>query len=308
LLPGIEPSALALWFDEEPLGIPVKLRTGGASEAMPQILAALGEQLPDDVQSAREPPARPVAELKLKLKGASLEDVADGKSCVSATAQLIYDPADPGSPIAESKEFNFTAPLGPIEADDLRWYLEEYYRWPTTFFAERAKRIEVQLPLWGQGLYDAATGPQSARDLLADWQHSADGTERRFSIFVDSRLPEGSSEAEQAAANEAASALLALPWELMHDGGGFLFQGKNPVRVRRCLPKQRAEKAVVSTLPIRILLVSPRPEDKRAGYIDHRVSARPLVDAIGSLGDLADRAGPAQLSGAWRSVTPRERC
>jgi tetratricopeptide (TPR) repeat protein len=287
LLPGIEPSALALWFDEEPLGIPVQLRTGGVSEALPQILAALGEQLPDDIQPAPEPPARPVAELKLKLKGASLEEVADGKSRVSATAQLIYDPSDSG-PTAESKEFKFTAPLGPIEADDLRWYLEEYYRWPTTFFAERAKRIEDRLPQWGRTLYDAATAADSARDLLADWQNSADRIERRFSIFVDSRLPEGTGEAEQAAANEAASALLALPWELMHDGRSFLFQGNNPVRVRRCLPKQRAEKAVVSTLPIRILLVSPRPEDKLAAYIDHRVSARPLVDAVESLGDLAE--------------------
>jgi hypothetical protein len=288
LLTGIEPSALALWFDEEPLGIPVQLGTGAVSEGLPQILSALGEQLPDDIHPAHEPGAHRVAELKLKLKGARIEEVGDGKQSVGATAQLIYDPADAGSPTAESKEFKFTAPLGPIEADDLRWYLEEYYRWPTTLFAERAKRIEEHLPQWGRLLYDAATAADSARDLLADWQHTTDGSERRFSIFVDSRLPEGSSEAEQAVANEAASALLALPWELMHDGGGFLFQGKNPVRVRRCLPKQRAEKAVPSRLPIRILLVSPRPEDKRAGYIDYRVSARPLVDAIGSLGDLAE--------------------
>src|SRR5205085_2290168 len=66
------------------------------------------------------------------------------------------------------------------------------------------------------------------------------------------------------------------------------FQGNNAVRVRRCLPKQRVEKAIASSLPIRILLVSPRPEDERAGYIDHRVSARPLVAAIESLGELAE--------------------
>jgi tetratricopeptide (TPR) repeat protein len=101
-------------------------------------------------------------------------------------------------------------------------------------------------------------------------------------------LLEGSSNEEQAVANDAASALLSLPWELMHDGRSFLFQGKNAVRVRRCLPKERAEKARPSSLPIRILLLSPRPEDERAGYIDHRLSARPLVDAIESLGELAE--------------------
>ncbi|MFL6275506.1 MAG: tetratricopeptide repeat protein [Blastocatellia bacterium] len=288
LLPGIKPSALANWFDEEPVGIPVELRTGAVSEAVPAILAALGEQLPDDRQTAPEPPAHPVAELKLKLKHTSIEEIGQGKWRARATAQLIYDPADAARPAAESTEFNFTAPLGPIETDELRWYLEEYYRWPTAFFTERARRIEGQLPEWGRQLYNAATAAQSARELMADWQQSADDIERRFSIFVDSRLIEGSLEAEQAAANEAASALLALPWELMHDGRSFLFQGKNAVRVRRCLPKQRAEKAIASSLPIRILLVSPRPEDERAGYIDHRISARPLVAALESLGELAE--------------------
>ena len=288
LLPGIKPAALDNWFDEQPVAIPVELRTGAVSEALPQILAALGEQLPDDRQPAPEPPAHAVAELKLKLKQASIEKISEGKWRVRATAQLIYDPADAARPAAESAEFQFTAPLGPIETDELRWYLEEYYRWPTRFFTERARRIEAQLPQWGRQLYDAATVAQSARDLMADWQQSADGIERRFSIFVDSRLIEGSNEAEQAAANEAASALLALPWELMHDERSFLFQGKNAVCVRRCLPKQRALPAVASSLPIRILLVSPRPEDERAPYIDHRISARPLVAAIESLGELAE--------------------
>ena len=288
LLPGIEPSALELWFDEEPVGIRVELKTGAVSEALPQIRAALGEELPDDIQPAPEPEVRLVAELKLKLKDGSLEEIGKGKWRIHATAQLFYDPADDTRPTAESSEFKFTAPLGPIEADDLRWYLEEYYRWPTTFFTERAKRIEEQLPQWGRQLYDAATAAQSARAFLADWQQTADAIERRFSIFVDSRVIEGSSEDEQAAANEAASGLLALPWELMHDGRSFLFQGKNPVRVRRCLPKQRAERAATLRVPIRILLLSPRPEDERAGYIDHRVSARPLVEAIESLGELAE--------------------
>jgi hypothetical protein len=37
-----------------------------------------------------------------------------------------------------------------------------------------------------------------------------------------------------------------------------------------------------------VLLVSPRPEDERAGYIDHRISARPLVEALAPLGGLAE--------------------
>ena len=288
LMPGIEPSALALWFDEEPVGVRVEDKPGGLSEALPHILAALGERLPEDRQPIREPAALMVAELKLRLKDARFEEVGHGKRRVSALAQLTYDPAETSRPPSDSREFKFTAPLGPIEADDLRWYLESYYTWPTGVFTERAKRIEEKLPEWGKELYEAATTAQSARDLLADWQRVSNEVERRFSIFVDSRLPEGSNDEEQAAANEAGSALLALPWELMHDGRGFLFQGKNPVRVRRCLPKERAERAIESGLPIRILLASPRPEDEQTGYIDHRLSARPLVEAVESLGELAE--------------------
>src|SRR5713101_9660643 len=46
LLPGVETTALEHWFEEEPLALPVQLTTTGLSEALPAILAALGERLP----------------------------------------------------------------------------------------------------------------------------------------------------------------------------------------------------------------------------------------------------------------------
>ena len=79
---------------------------------------------------------------------------------------------------------------------------------------------------------------------------------------------------------QAASTLLSLPWELFHDGRNYLFQGKSPVGVRRRLPNRHEQEVTLSKLPIRVLLISPRPEDKRTGYIDHRVSALPLVQAL----------------------------
>jgi len=39
--------------------------------------------------------------------------------------------------------------------------------------------------------------------------------------------------------------------------------------------------------PLRVLLISPRPEDDRAAYLDHRVSAQPVVEALNALGELA---------------------
>jgi hypothetical protein len=286
LLPGVEPSALALWFDEEPVGVKIELKVGGVSEVLPQILAALGERSPDDYQPQKPMPQKPVEELLVKLSDPKVETI-DAKLRASATATLVYEPADTTAREIESKRFSFTARIGPIEADDLRWYLEEFFRWPIGVFKERADGIAARLPEWGKLLFDEATKTDSAKDALNTWRNAADGAERRFSVMVDSELHDGASVEDQATANEAASLLLSLPWELLHDGRGFLFHGKNPVRVRRRLPNRNPQRSVTRELPIRILLLSPRPEEEGVAYLDHRVSANPLVEAVESLGELA---------------------
>jgi hypothetical protein len=61
--------------------------------------------------------------------------------------------------------------------------------------------------------------------------------------------------------------------------------------VRRRLPNRKEQPIRLAKPPIRILLVSPRPEADDAGdeipYIDHRSSALPLVAAVENLGELA---------------------
>ncbi len=76
LLPGIEPSALENWFDEEPLGVRIELKVGGVSEALPQVLAALGERLPDDYQPMEDVESRPVEDLVLELKDPEIKEEA----------------------------------------------------------------------------------------------------------------------------------------------------------------------------------------------------------------------------------------
>jgi tetratricopeptide (TPR) repeat protein len=289
LLPGVEPTALPLWFAEEPVGIPINIKVGGLGEALPALLAALGERLPTDHQPIEDVASQSVEELILRLDDLKIE-TKDGKRRAQAVAQLIYEPADKFARQVESKRFNFTAPLGVIETEDLRWYLEDYYVWPIGVFKERAERIESQLPRWGQDLYQAALAPPIAQAAVNAWQQAGVQAERRFSIFIDSELPDGAAEEEQATAREAATELLSLPWELLNDGRGFLFHGNRPVRVRRRLPNRHSQPVRPTQLPIRILLVSPRPEDDRTPYIDHRISARPLVDAVESLGELAHLA------------------
>ncbi len=287
LLEGLQTSALGNWFDEEPLAIPIELSVGGLSKAMDGILTALGVRLPEDGQKQPAVESLPVEDLILELEDPEIH-VEEGKRRAKATATLIYEPSNRAERPVRSKRFNFTAPLGPIEADDLRWYLEGYYRWPTGLFKERAEHIEAQLPQWGKQLYQAALNAESAKNPLSAWQSTKEKAERRFSLLVNSELPEGTNEKVENAAKEAGSMLLSLPWELMHDQRTYLFSGGQPVRVRRRLPNYNSLGIGLAELPIRILLVSPRPENENIGYIDHRISALPLVTAVEHLGKLAE--------------------
>ena len=273
-------------FKPERIFIRVSSQPGGVSEALTKILEALGERSPTDHQPQQTTVLKPVEELLVELSDPKVETI-DGKRRASATATLVYEPADETARNVESRRFSFSAPLGPIEAEDLRWYLEEFFRWPIGVFKDRADGVAARLPDWGKLLFAEAAKTDSAKEALGAWRNAGDGAARRFSVMVDNALPDGASTEDQAAANEAASLLLSLPWELLHDGRGFLFHGNNPVRVRRRLPNRNPQKSVTRELPIRILLLSPRPEEKGVTYLDHRISAKPLVEAVESLGELA---------------------
>jgi len=290
LLPGISAQALGMWFADEPVAVSVEVGAGGVSVALPALLAALGKRLPTDHLSFQDIDVRPVEELVLTLTDPQIV-MGEGKRRAQSMATVAYEPAASGARNVVSRRFVFTAPLGAIEAADVKWYLESYYLWPVGVFRQRAEGIERALPGWGRQLYAAALGDEQAREALGAWQQSADGAECRFSIQVDSDLPAGAAEQDQILAREAATELLSLPWELLHDGRGWLFQGKDAVRVRRRLPNRQRQLKHSTVLPVRILVVSPRPEHNDSGdpigYIDHRISARPLVEAVENLGDLA---------------------
>ncbi|MHB9133966.1 MAG: TIR domain-containing protein, partial [Armatimonadota bacterium] len=288
LLPGVQPAALGLWFGKVvPVAVILPEATATAlDEVLPDILAALGERLPNDRQPVREVPAAPLEELVLVLSRPQL-DYTDGKRVLTADAVLKYDPADRTRDVVHSRGYTFTAPLGPIEVDDLRWYLEDYYIWPVGQFTERAQRIEKELPRWGRLLYDAVLAAPSTKNPLEGWRAVAVGTERRFSVEVETAEEYPDAEA-QANAQEAAAVLLTLPWELLRDDRGWLFHGAHPVHVRRRLPAEIAHPPLQVRPPVRVLLVSPRPEDDNAGYIDHRVSARALVAAMEDLGGIVE--------------------
>lgn len=285
VLPGMKPGHLQHLFPSEPLHIYVDDTETGLSDAIPKIFAAMGEQLPEDWEAATPIQAEPVEELILKLTDPVIKE-KEGVRRAEATAELIYNPADNSRAIA-SRRYIFKAPLGPVELGEIRWYIESYYRWPTGIFKERAKKTEQALPKWGKALYAAAKGGESTREPLGEWSRITGS--RRFSVNVDFEPPEGTGKEESALSSEAANDLLSLPGEIMHDGTGYLSQGDHGVRVRRRLPNRKRTTTLKAKLPIRVLLLSPRPEKtddgSEVGYIDHRSSALPLVQAMKTLGE-----------------------
>lgn len=274
------------FFGEEPVYIPVSSGAGGVEAALDAILVAWGKRLPADVSSAPQPKAEPVEELVLELTGLKFHE-QDGVRRASARSRLVYEPATPGQPpVVSTQSWAFVAPLGPIEAEELRWYLEKYAVWPSEYFRDRARKVEESLLQWGQLLHQAALPAAHVANVMQAWARIDGHAGRRFSIQVDATAEAAAPVADVESARECATLLLGLPWELLHDGQGFLFQGGKPVRVRRRLPSTRVLDVPVVATPIRILLVTARPEDDACAYIDHRASALPLVQAMEALGGL----------------------
>ena len=228
----------------------------------------------------------------------------------SARARLVYEPATPGQrEVASAQSWRLIAPIGPIEAGELRWYLENYAIWPSHYFRDRARKVEEDLVKWGQLLHEAAMPVAHTANVMKAWAKISDHAGRRFSVHVDAALEAGAPETDVQAAQEAATLLLGLPWELLHDGDSYLFQGAKPTRVRRRLPNTRVLDVPVVATPIRILLVTARPEDDACGYLDHRASALPLVEAMESLPGLVQLhvLSPPTLPALARGTRPRPR-
>ena len=287
-LDGTRLGVLTQLFEEEPLYIPASSGPGGVEAAMDAILVGLGERLPADVPTSPQPVAEPLEDLVLELTDLRFVE-KDGLRRASARARLVYEPATLGQPRVHSEQrWRLVAPIGPIEAEELRWYLEKYAVWPSHYFRDRARKVVESLAEWGRLLHRTAMPMDHTAYVLQAWSRIDDYAGRRFSVRVDAALEAGASDEEVAAAKEAATLLLGLPWELLHDGKGYLFHGARPTRVRRRLPSTEAREVPVVATPIRILLVTARPEDDSCSYIDHRISALPLVEAMESLPGLVE--------------------
>jgi hypothetical protein len=127
LLPDVKSDSLGLWFNDEPVAIEISLDSSTQAcveAALPEILSALGRQLPNDFEPPQAHETTPIADLILELSEPAIVEASDGdgrasKRRATARAVLIYDPPAADAPQSRSKAFRFTAPLGAIEAGDL---------------------------------------------------------------------------------------------------------------------------------------------------------------------------------------------
>ena len=155
-----------------------------------------------------------------------------------------------------------TDPLTPRERRDLQWYLEEYWMWPYAGFARRGKEVEALLAEVGSRLYNSVLEGPQAISMKQAWSAQPS---RLHQISIVSAVP----------------AALSLPWELLHDGLGFLaLHASQPVSIVRRLPvSEMAAHRATFTPPLRILLVTAQPEG--TGFVDPRSIARELLDELG---------------------------
>ena len=83
-------------------------------------------------------------------------------------------------------------PLTQQERDDLRWYLEEYWKWPYEGFAQRAREVEELLPKLGKRLYESVFGSRQADRIVQKWlwhrRGSSDQYHQRASPCSESAL------------------------------------------------------------------------------------------------------------------------
>ena len=92
LLPDIEPTALHLWFGEEPVAVKFDVGPAGVDKVLPRLMEALGQQLPVDPQQPLQIETAPIADLILELRDPTMIQF-DGKYRAKAKAELIYKPA-----------------------------------------------------------------------------------------------------------------------------------------------------------------------------------------------------------------------
>ncbi|QKQ74519.1 tetratricopeptide repeat protein [Nostoc sp. TCL240-02] len=160
-----------------------------------------------------------------------------------------------------ASEVAFQQPFGEENAAELRWYLENYLKFPYGIFPDNAVKIEQKLQHWGQHLFELV------------FRSTEKGRE-----FFQEATREGLDNCELGIISDNAN-VLNLPWELLYSPD-YQFLAPSLAGMYRSLSSQGV-KAPLPAMPddqLNILLVIARPYDQQD--VGFKTIARPLLAAL----------------------------
>ncbi|WP_334855475.1 tetratricopeptide repeat protein, partial [Nostoc sp.] len=160
-----------------------------------------------------------------------------------------------------ASEVAFQQPFDKENAAELRWYLEDYLKFPYGIFPDNAVKIEQKLQHWGQQLFELV------------FRSTEKGRE-----FFQEATREGLDNCELGIISDNAE-VLNLPWELLYSPN-YQFLAPSLAGMYRSLSSQGV-KAPLPAMPddqLNILLVIARPDDEQD--VGFKTIARPLLAAL----------------------------
>lgn len=179
-------------------------------------------------------------------------------NCIDEKIQLIWQR---GQEIPRcTSETPFKHPFTEKILQDIRWYLEEYLKFPYGIYPDKAKNIEQDLKTWGLTLFELVfKGTPNGYDYFQEATRTGlDDCE----ICITSENPQ----------------ILNLPWELLYSDND-LFLAPKLAGFYRSLSSQRirGEMQNSSQDKLNILLVIARPYRQD---IEFQTIAQPILEAL----------------------------
>jgi len=159
----------------------------------------------------------------------------------------------------------FTHPFDEQALTDLRWYLEEYLRFPYGIYPDNAAKIEQKFQDWGEQLFELVF--RSSEQARQFFQAATYEGLNQCELVITSDSPE----------------VLNLPWELLYSPSDRQFLAPSLAGMSRSL-SEYAPRAEMGDLPqdkLNILLVIARPYGEKD--IALRTIARPLLEALSNI-------------------------
>ena len=154
----------------------------------------------------------------------------------------------------------FTHPFDKQALDDLRWYLEEYLRFPYGLAPDNAVKIEQKFQDWGEQLFDLVF--RSSEQARQFFQVATYDGLNQCELVITSDSPE----------------VLNLPWELLYSPSDRQFLAPSLAGMSRNL-SDYAIRAEMSNFPqdkLNILLVIARPLLEALANIRQKVNLKVL--------------------------------